>query len=177
MNSFDDYGSSTNDDVFFESEEESSSEVYEDEPSEGQDDYYDGSGFDESATDGIQEEYESAAEDDTLAESYLSSRNEDRRQLEEYRVQIEALVRRVVPDEVDNVDQMMEQFEGRLPALIETLTNMAQHAGGDDSVLGEDLGEDLFEEESYYSEEDQGEEGSYGSSYDSEGFEDEEHSQ
>lgn len=177
MNSFD-YGSSTHDEAFFESEDEpsNSNEVYEDEPPEGEDDYYDGDDFDESAMDDIQEESESAAEDDTLAESCLSTRSTDRRQLEQYRIRIESLVRRVVPDEVDNVDQMMEQFEGRLPALIETLTNMAQNAGGDDSVLGEDLGEDLFEEESYYSDEDHGALGSYGSSYDSEGFEDEVHS-
>jgi hypothetical protein len=178
MSSFD-YGSSTHDEAFFESEDEpsNSNEVYEDEQPEGEDDYYDGDDFDEAATDDIQEESESVAEDDTLAESYLSTRSTDRRQLEQYRIRIESLVRRAVPDEVGNVDQMMEQFEGRLPALIETLTNMAQHAGGDDSVLGEDLGEDLFEEESCYSDEDHGALGSYGSSYDSEGFEDEVHSQ
>jgi hypothetical protein len=66
-------------------------------------------------------------------------------------------------------------FYFHLQELIDTLRNMSNQAGGNDSVLGEDLGEDIFQdedllggrdesseeevdEESYYSEEEYDEE-------------------
>jgi len=45
---------------------------------------------------------------------------------EELRAEVEKLVRRVVPDEVDNIDEMMLQFEGREEELIETLRTMLE---------------------------------------------------
>lgn len=43
-----------------------------------------------------------------------------------YRVEVESLVRRVVPDEIDNIDAIMEQFSGREEELIETLRVMQE---------------------------------------------------
>ena len=44
----------------------------------------------------------------------------------EIRMEVEALVRRVVPDEIDNVDEMMEQFSGREEELLANLRNMQE---------------------------------------------------
>ena len=48
--------------------------------------------------------------------------------VQEYRQQVEDLVRRVVPDELPNVDEMMQQFRGREEELIETLRTMEERA-------------------------------------------------
>ncbi|KAL7534749.1 hypothetical protein ACHAXR_006057, partial [Thalassiosira sp. AJA248-18] len=48
--------------------------------------------------------------------------------LAEIRAEVERLVRRVVPDEVDNIDEMMQQFEGREPELVETLRTMQERS-------------------------------------------------
>ncbi len=44
----------------------------------------------------------------------------------ELRAEVEALVRRVVPDEIDNVDEMMNEFRGREEELVETLRTMQE---------------------------------------------------
>jgi hypothetical protein len=46
----------------------------------------------------------------------------------EMRGEVEALVRRVVPEEIDNVDEMMNQFKGREEELVETLRTMQERA-------------------------------------------------
>jgi len=46
----------------------------------------------------------------------------------EYRAEVEALVRRVVPDEIENVDEMMVQFRGREEELVETLRTMQERS-------------------------------------------------
>lgn len=46
----------------------------------------------------------------------------------EVRSEVEALVRRVVPEEIDNVDEMMNQFKGREDELVETLRTMQERA-------------------------------------------------
>jgi len=46
----------------------------------------------------------------------------------EIRTEVEALVRRVVPDEIDNVDEMMKQFRGREEELVETLRTMQERS-------------------------------------------------
>jgi len=46
----------------------------------------------------------------------------------EMRAEVEALVRRVVPDEIDNVDEMMSQFRGREEELVETLRTMQERS-------------------------------------------------
>jgi hypothetical protein len=46
----------------------------------------------------------------------------------EYRDEIEALVRLVVPEEIDNIDEMMSQFAGREEELVETLRAMQERA-------------------------------------------------
>ena len=50
-------------------------------------------------------------------------------QKKQYRAVIEALVREVVPDEIEHVDSMMEQFVGREEELINTLRNMVTDDG------------------------------------------------
>ena len=47
---------------------------------------------------------------------------------EEIRAEVEALVRRVVPEEADNVDEMLTQFKGREEELLETLRRMQERA-------------------------------------------------
>ena len=46
----------------------------------------------------------------------------------EIKSEVEALVRRVVPDEIDNVDEMMKQFKGREDEMIETLRTMQERS-------------------------------------------------
>lgn len=144
-------------------EEESEEEEEEEEEEESESEY----------------ESEDESEDDTIEASVVSSSPPSNH----YRAQIEELVREVVPDELGNVDAMMEQFVGREEELLETLQNMAEMAVGGESSEGEDSeeyeeegdeeeGEDFeegsyesgsyddgsVEEESYYSEEEEGEE-------------------
>jgi hypothetical protein len=52
---------------------------------------------------------------------------------EKYRPIVEELVRKVVPDEVDNIDAMMEQFIGKEHELVATLQNMADNMDDDGS--------------------------------------------
>lgn len=47
---------------------------------------------------------------------------------QELREEVEALVRRVVPEEIDNIDEMMEQFKGREEELVETLRTMQERS-------------------------------------------------
>lgn len=48
------------------------------------------------------------------------------RKLEEIRAEVEMLVERVVPEEKDNIDEMMVQFRGREEELVETLRSMQE---------------------------------------------------
>lgn len=48
------------------------------------------------------------------------------RKLEEIRAEVEALVEKVVPEEKDNIDEMMLQFRGREEELVETLRTMQE---------------------------------------------------
>ena len=50
------------------------------------------------------------------------------RKKSEIKSEVEALVRRVVPDEIDNVDEMMKQFKGREDEMIETLRTMQERS-------------------------------------------------
>ena len=55
-----------------------------------------------------------------------SSSSHHRRQKSAYRAEVEALVRRVVPDELSNVDDILVQFSGREQELIDTLRAMQE---------------------------------------------------
>jgi hypothetical protein len=46
----------------------------------------------------------------------------------EIRSEVETLVRRVVPEEIDNVDKMMKQYKGREDELLATLRTMQNRA-------------------------------------------------
>jgi hypothetical protein len=58
--------------------------------------------------------------------STTSSSSRERRRMNAYRAEVEALVRRVVPDELSNVDDILIQFSGREQELIETLRAMQE---------------------------------------------------
>lgn len=58
--------------------------------------------------------------------SNTSSMSNEKQQMNMYRAEVEALVRRVVPDEIDNIDDIMVQFSGREEELIETLKAMQE---------------------------------------------------
>jgi len=68
---------------------------------------------------------------DTIENSVLSSSQSAL----QTRIEIIQLVKRVVPDELDNVDAMIEQFAGREDELISTLQNMADMAAEGACVL------------------------------------------
>ena len=68
---------------------------------------------------------ESGMEDETDA---TSLRTEEREKRAEYRAQVEALVQLVVPDEINKVDAMMEQFAGREAELVSTLQGMQERS-------------------------------------------------
>lgn len=59
----------------------------------------------------------------SVSESASKARKRD-----EIRQEVENLVRRVVPEELDNVDEMMMQFKGREEELVETLRTMQERA-------------------------------------------------
>jgi hypothetical protein len=60
------------------------------------------------------------------ADSSIASSKGLKRQ--EYRAIVEDLVQRVVPEEIQNVDEMMMQFRGREDELVETLRTMQERA-------------------------------------------------
>ena len=82
---------------------------------------------------------------DTIEESYVSLSRAQKKAQMAYRKEVERLVSLVVPDEVENVDVMMEQFLGREEELISTLTSMAEQ-GGADSEEDSDEDEDFDDE-------------------------------
>jgi hypothetical protein len=58
--------------------------------------------------------------------SHTSTMSQEKQQMNMYRAEVEALVRRVVPDEIDNIDDIIVQFSGREEELIETLKAMQE---------------------------------------------------
>lgn len=67
----------------------------------------------------------SSAYNSTVKGSVGTSGSQKER-VEEIRAQVERLVREVVPDEVENVDEMMTQFNGKEEELLETLRTMKE---------------------------------------------------
>ena len=63
----------------------------------------------------------------TSADQSVSNIRSKHRQ-EEVRGEVEALVRRVVPEEADNIDEMLAQFKGREEELVEKLRRMQERA-------------------------------------------------
>jgi hypothetical protein len=58
--------------------------------------------------------------------STISSPSSNWRRKAAYRAEVEALIRRVVPEELSNVDNILAQFEGREKELIVTLKSMQE---------------------------------------------------
>lgn len=65
------------------------------------------------------------SESRSISSSTTWSQNEKRIEI---RKEVESLVRRVVPDEIDNVDEMMRQFQNREEELLETLRTMQERS-------------------------------------------------
>lgn len=63
-----------------------------------------------------------------LSASQSASNMSSQRGQAEIRAEVEALVRRVVPEEADNIDEMLAQFKGREEELVETLRRMQERA-------------------------------------------------
>jgi hypothetical protein len=68
---------------------------------------------------------ESDSGDETIQDSVNYLTDEERRVRAHYRGQVEALMTYVMPDELENLDAMMDQFAGREAELVATLSNMA----------------------------------------------------
>ena len=68
--------------------------------------------------------------DTSVGDSYVSTSESasQARKIEEIRQEVAALVRRVVPEEIDNIDEMMLQFRGREEELVETLRKMQERS-------------------------------------------------
>ncbi len=95
------------------------------------------------------EESEEPEDDD---ESDGDTENDNAEAKPPYRDEIAALMQQVMPDEMENLDAMLEQFSGREDELLETLENMV-NAGSDDeddedySEEGEDAEQSEDDEE------------------------------
>jgi len=78
----------------------------------------------------IDDDEESYSEDSYTDESGTSvtTTSEDRRKRSEYRVQVEELVKIVLPDETEKVEAMMDQFKGREAELLSTLQTMEERS-------------------------------------------------
>jgi hypothetical protein len=63
-----------------------------------------------------------------VTESSVTTTTEQQEERAEYRAQVDALVRLVLPDETDKVDAMMEQFKGREAELVSTLQTMQERS-------------------------------------------------
>jgi hypothetical protein len=70
------------------------------------------------------EEVNDELSDDRTPMTKVSVTSEELRRTDMYRQQIEELVRKTAPDEIGNVDSMMEKFVGREAELINTLQTM-----------------------------------------------------
>jgi len=66
----------------------------------------------------------------TSADQSASNIHDSKHRREEVKVraEVEALVRRVVPEEADNIDEMLAQFKGREEELVEKLRRMQERA-------------------------------------------------
>jgi hypothetical protein len=86
-------------------------------------------GKDGARSESVSADSESRSNTDTAgqtADSSIGSSKALKRQ--EYRAIVEDLVQRVVPEEIQNVDEMMTQFRGREDELVETLRTMQERA-------------------------------------------------
>jgi hypothetical protein len=63
-----------------------------------------------------------------VSESSVTTTTEQLEERAEYRAQVDALVRLVLPDERDKVDAMMDQFKGREAELVSTLQTMQERS-------------------------------------------------
>jgi hypothetical protein len=88
-------------------------EADEDEESNPEDDSYDGS---------------SQSDSEGMTASTATSNSEERTKRAESRAKVEALVRLVMPDESNKIDEMMDQFRGRESELVSTLQNMQERS-------------------------------------------------
>lgn len=74
--------------------------------------------------------YDGSSQSDSegMTNSTATSNSEERVKRAEYRAQVEALVRLVLPEESNKVSEMMDQFRGREAELVSTLQNMQERS-------------------------------------------------
>ncbi|GAX09582.1 hypothetical protein FisN_38Lh004 [Fistulifera solaris] len=77
-------------------------------------------------------EHEESEETEDDGESDGDSENDNAEAPPPYRDEIAALMQQVMPDEMENLDAMLEQFSGREAELLETLENMVNTGSDDD---------------------------------------------
>eukprot|EP00980_Cylindrotheca_fusiformis_P004829 scaffold1034_cov127-Cylindrotheca_fusiformis.AAC.10 len=77
-----------------------------------------------------EDSYDESSQTDSegLTSSTATSNSEERAKRAEYRAKVGALVRLVLPDEANKVDEMMDQFKGREAELVSTLQNMQERS-------------------------------------------------
>ncbi len=75
-----------------------------------------------------EESYSDESYSDDESGTSVTTTSEDRRKRAEYRVQVEELVKIVLPDETGKVDAMMDQFKGREAELVSTLQTMEERS-------------------------------------------------
>jgi hypothetical protein len=64
----------------------------------------------------------------SAVETYITETPAEIQRKQEVRAEVEALVRLVVPEEVDNIDAMLAQFKGREEELLQTLRTMQERS-------------------------------------------------
>jgi len=75
-----------------------------------------------------EESYSDESYTDGESGTSVTTTSEDRRKRSDYRVQVEELVKIVLPDETEKVDAMMDQFKGREAELVSTLQTMEERS-------------------------------------------------
>lgn len=82
----------------------------------------------DSASEDEEGSYSSGSMGSASGTTTVTTNTEDGKKRAEFHAQVDALVRLVLPDEVDKVDAMMEQFRGREAELISTLQTMQERS-------------------------------------------------
>jgi hypothetical protein len=70
----------------------------------------------------------SGSESGSGSQTTATTTTETRKKRVKFRAQVEALVRLVMPDEIEKVDKMMDQFQGREAELVSTLQTMQERS-------------------------------------------------
>lgn len=87
-----------------------------------------GADYDEDTGSDDESSYSGSSDISEDSRSTVTSTSDERRKRKEYRAQVVSLVGLVIPEQIDKVDAMMEQFKGREAELISTLQTMQERS-------------------------------------------------